>query len=121
MGENSICLAKHSAKRTGAVRTSSLVVDFAPPVSSSPAIAATRAFVKVILALAQLYGLVLGISKDSSPAEVKVAYRKLLLKIYLDKGSKQKMFARPPTQNIRFLRRGLAPQKVHWAKVQFVL
>ena len=48
--------------------------------------AATRAFVKVILALAEVYGLVLGISKDSTPAEVKVAYRKFFLKIHFDKG-----------------------------------
>lgn len=89
MGKFSICLVKHNAKRTGAVRASSLVVDFPPPMSSSSVMAATRAFVKVILALAQLYGLVLGISRDSSLTEIKVAYRKLLLKTHPDKGGKK--------------------------------
>ena len=71
MGNISICLGKHNAKRTGAVRASSLVVAFAPPILPSSVMAATRAFAKVILALAQFYRLVLGISKDSSAAEVK--------------------------------------------------
>ena len=82
MGKMSICLVKHNAKRTGAVRAPSIVVDFAPPMFPSSVMAATRAFVKVILALAQLYGLVLWISKDSSSAEVKVAYRKLRLDLF---------------------------------------
>ncbi len=39
MGKNSISLAKHNAKRKGAVRASSLVFDLGAPMSSSSVMA----------------------------------------------------------------------------------
>lgn len=52
----------------------------------SPALAARRALVSVLLALALTYALTLGVVKDSPDAEVSAAYKKVLRKAHPDKG-----------------------------------
>ena len=47
---------------------------------------ATRAFVKVLLALARSYKLALQVKRDSSPDQLVKAYRKVLWKAHPDKG-----------------------------------
>ena len=56
----------------------------------SPALHARRAFVKVMIALASVYGVLLGITRDSPDAEVVQAHKKLVRKVHPDKeGTKE--------------------------------
>ena len=49
----------------------------------------TRAFVSVLLLLARNHELVLSVTRDSSPAELLKAYKRLLLKVHPDKGGRK--------------------------------
>ena len=50
---------------------------------------ATRAFVKVLLALARSYELALHVNRDSSSDQLVKAYKKVLLKAHPDKGGRK--------------------------------
>ena len=52
----------------------------------SPALHARRAFVKVMIALAAVYGVLLGVTRDSPDAAVVQAHKKLVRKVHPDKG-----------------------------------
>ena len=58
----------------------------APPMPVSAAQKATRAFVKVLTALARSYGVSVTVTRDSTDACLLRAYRRLLLKVHPDKG-----------------------------------
>ena len=53
---------------------------------------ATRAFVKVLLTLAQVYELALTVNRDSSEKDLLKAYRRVALKAHPDKGGSNKDF-----------------------------
>ena len=54
----------------------------------SPAQAARRSLVRVLLALAATYGVTLSLTKDSGDAQVITAHRKVVRKVHPDKGGK---------------------------------
>ena len=74
--------------RLNAIRSSSLS-RFASDLGImvvSPALHARRAFVKVMIALATVYGVLLGVTRDSPDAVVVRAHKKLLRKVHPDEG-----------------------------------
>ena len=60
--------------------------------SSSSLTQATRAFVKVLLTLAQVYELALTVNRDSSEKDLLKAYKRVALKAHPDKGGANKDF-----------------------------
>ena len=56
---------------------------------SSLFLVATRAFVKVLLALARTYELALQVNRESSAEQLVKAYKKVLLKAHPDKGGRK--------------------------------
>ena len=52
----------------------------------SPALDARRAFVKMMIALAAMYGVLLGVTRESPDAVVIPAHKTLVRKVHLDKG-----------------------------------
>ena len=57
--------------------------------ASSRFLVATRAFVKVLLALARTYELALQVNRESSAEQLVKAYKKVLLKAHPDKGGRK--------------------------------
>ena len=47
---------------------------------------AKRAFVRVLLRLAQLYGVAIAVTRDSSDRQLEAAFRKLAVRVHPDKG-----------------------------------
>ena len=60
----------------------------------SPAQRAQRAFVSVLVSLAQAYGIALQVSRDSMAAEVLKAYRQVAKRAHPDKGGRKRDFQR---------------------------
>ena len=52
----------------------------------SPALAARRSLVRVLLALAATYGVTVTLTKDSGDAHVTAAHRQVVRKVHPDKG-----------------------------------
>ena len=53
---------------------------------------AKRAFVKILLELAALYGLAPNVNRDSTPQQLESAFKRASLKVHPDKGGKRAHF-----------------------------
>ena len=82
---------------------------------------ATRAFVKVLLALARSYELALQINRDSSPEQLVKAYKKVLLKAHPDKGGRKEHV--PSVRSAFYWRacRGTQDTKIPLGKIDVLL
>ena len=65
------------------------VVDLFAAMTTSPALQARRALVKLILTLAALYRAVVIVNRDSCDSDVNKAVKNLLLKVHPDKGGSE--------------------------------